>query len=439
TKKETTYHFLEDLRKWLRGDSRRADEQRLEKAAMTDPFLADAMDGFRQFPESDHEAAIGRLRKRLNDKTSDRKGRFMLWRVAAAVVFIIVAGGVFWLVNDRFALENNDMAFEPVPAQTEQVDTKKSGTESETSDNETTADLILDEEKPAKPVPDAGRDRPVVEEVMVADADDPGPIAEMRKESVAPPPPTIVIDGVPVDAPKPAEGAIVVLADEIAEEETPVKDSAAFTWADMEAEFPSDTLNVVLPEERQYIIGTILAEDNQPIIGVNVSALGTTLTTMTNIRGQFKLEWTPDIEKLEFLYNGYEKTLADVQGPGTLSVTMTQLADLELSDVTLTAESVPAEAKAKRSFVAQTKVQPEGGFDAFEKYIKKNKNLPANVSKGEVLLQFVVQLDGSLTNVKALQSVPTSIESEAIRLLTEGPKWENPSGKPEVVEYVMKF
>lgn len=423
----------------MRGDSRRVDEQRLEKASVNDPFLADAMDGFRQFPESDHEAAMGRLRKRLNHKTSDRKGGFLLWRVAAAVVFVIIAGGVFWLVNDRFSLENKDMAFEPTPSQVEGADQKQPGTEAELSVDETIANLELKEEKPSKTVPDEKIERPVADDVMVIEDDDPGPIAQMREESVAPPSPTIVIDGVPVDAPKPAEGAVVALEEDVAADEIPVKDSAAFTWADMEAEFAADSLNVVLPEERQYIIGTILAEDDQPIIGVNVSALGTTLTTMTNIRGQFKLEWTPDIEKLEFLYNGYEKTLADVQGPGTLSVTMTQLADLELSEVTITAEPAATEAKAKRSFVAQTKVQPEGGFDAFEKYIGKQKKLPANVSKGEVLLQFVVQPDGSLTNIKALQSVPTSIESEAIRLLTEGPKWENPTGNPQVVEYIMKF
>ncbi len=396
------------------------------------------MDGFRQFPESDHEEAMGRLRKRLNERTRDRKGGFMLWRVAAAIVFVIIAGGVFWMVNDRFTMENKDMAFKPVPSQVEEAEPQKPGAEAAPSDNETIAGFET-EEKPAEEVPEAKLEGPVAENDVVEDAYDPGPIAQLREERAAPPPPTMVIDGVPVDAPKPAEDAVVVLADEVSTEEMPAKDSAAFTWADMEAEFAEDTLNVVLPEERQYIIGTILAEDDQPIIGVNVSALGTTLTTMTNIRGQFKLEWTPDIEKLEFLYNGYEKTLADVQGPGTLSVTMTQLADLELSDVAVAAEPVAGAAKAKRSFVAQTKVQPVGGFDAFEKYIKKNKKLPANVSKGEVLLQFVVQPDGSLTNVKALQSVPDSIESEAIRLLTKGPKWENPTGEPEVVEYTMKF
>ena len=104
---------MENLRRWLRGEAGRQTEQQLEKAAANDPFLADALEGYRQFPEGDHEAALGRIRNRLQQRTADRKGGFVLWRIAAAVVFVIIAGGVFWMVNDRFALENKEMAFEP--------------------------------------------------------------------------------------------------------------------------------------------------------------------------------------------------------------------------------------------------------------------------------------------------------------------------------------
>ena len=293
-------------------------------------------------------------------------------------------------------------------------------------------------QKPSKGIAETRIERPVADKPTLSEIEETVPIALADDKRNAPPPPTLVIDGIPLKDPDVTQEEIAV-ADAVEKPENTVKETEAFTWADLEDEFEKDTLNIIPPEERQYIIGTILAENDDPMNGVNVSALGTQLTTMTNIRGQFKMEWQPDIEKLEFYYNGYEKTLANVQGPGTLSVKMTQLADLELSDVTLTSEPVPAAAKAKKTFIGKSRVQPVGGYDALKKYIKQNKVLPDGVSKGEVLIQFVVQLDGSLTSVKILQSTSKALEAEAIRLLTQGLQWENPTSGPEVVEYVVKF
>lgn len=436
---------MENLRRWLRGEAGRQTEQQLEKAAVNDPFLADALEGYRQFPEGDHEAALGRIRNRLQQRTGERKGGFVLWRIAAAVVFVIIAGGVFWMVNDRFALENKDMAFEPAPAQSEESMEQKALTDSVSALPETltsveskTADPGTAPADPAKGIAETRIERPVADKPTLSEIKAPSPIALADEKRNAPPPPAHIVDGVPMKDADVAQGEIAV-ADEAKKPDNTVKETEAFTWADLEDEFEKDTLNVIPPEERQYIIGTILAENDDPMNGVNVSALGTQLTTMTNIRGQFKLKWQADIEKLEFYYNGYEKTLANVQGPGTLSVKMTQLADLELSEVTLTTEPVPAAAKAKKTFIGKSRVQPVGGYDALKKYVRQNKLKPEGISSGEVLLQFVVQSDGSLTSIKALQSTAKSLEAEAIRLLTQGPPWENPTNGPEVVEHVIKF
>jgi hypothetical protein len=395
------------------------------------------MEGYRQFPEQDHEAALGRLRGRLNDRNRDRRRGFVLWRVAAAIVFIIIAGGIFWMANDRLSPEGQDMAFEPAPVVTDEKATSD-------LDND---QLALNEDKKQQPVPEASPkekvipdvtiDRPAAEKPASPEMDDPGQLAGLKKESNAPSPPAIVNIDAPVE-PGIAVAEEIAVKDEAAPTQMPAEDSAAFSWADLEDDF-NDSLNVVLPEERQYIIGTILAENNEPLIGVNVSALGTQLTTMSNIRGQFKLEWRPDIEKLELLYNGYEKTMTDVQGPGSLSVKMTQLANLELNEDAIPTAPAPTIAETRRTFIGQPKVMPVGGFEAFEKYIGKNKKLPADLSQGEVLLQFVVHPDGSISNINSLQSSDKRLEQEAIRLLTQGPLWHNPSDKDQVMEYVVKF
>ena len=42
---------------------------------------------------------------------------------------------------------------------------------------------------------------------------------------------------------------------------------------------------------------------------------------------------------------------------------------------------------------------------------------------GRVLLQFVVERDGSLTNIQVLQTPDSSLSDEAIRVLKTSPKW----------------
>jgi protein TonB len=68
-----------------------------------------------------------------------------------------------------------------------------------------------------------------------------------------------------------------------------------------------------------------------------------------------------------------------------------------------------------------------GGMDAFYAYLRKAINYPAvdkedNV-QGKVICQFVVEIDGSLTDIKALRGPSQTLEDEAIRVLKASKKW----------------
>ncbi len=66
-----------------------------------------------------------------------------------------------------------------------------------------------------------------------------------------------------------------------------------------------------------------------------------------------------------------------------------------------------------------------GGPEKFALYLKQNFNLPPNSNgiNGRVILSFVVELDGSLTNVKVAKGLSHDINKEAIRVISKGPKW----------------
>ena len=60
------------------------------------------------------------------------------------------------------------------------------------------------------------------------------------------------------------------------------------------------------------------------------------------------------------------------------------------------------------------------------KFLKKNTYFPLDVPdnvEGKVLVAFVIEKDGSVTNAKVVKSAHTSLSKEAIRVIKRMPKW----------------
>jgi protein TonB len=71
--------------------------------------------------------------------------------------------------------------------------------------------------------------------------------------------------------------------------------------------------------------------------------------------------------------------------------------------------------------------QPEGGMSAFSWYISKNLKYPdlarRNKIEGKVFVTFIVDVDGSLINVKILKGIEGGCDEEALRVIRNAPKW----------------
>ena len=69
-----------------------------------------------------------------------------------------------------------------------------------------------------------------------------------------------------------------------------------------------------------------------------------------------------------------------------------------------------------------------GGMMKFYDFIKENLKYPdkarENGVEGRVVLGFVVEKDGSLSDIKVLRSVSPECDAEAIRLLKASQKWD---------------
>lgn len=77
-----------------------------------------------------------------------------------------------------------------------------------------------------------------------------------------------------------------------------------------------------------------------------------------------------------------------------------------------------------------------GGDKAFFKWIQEHIKYPegicANIPQGRVIVSFIVDMDGSIDSVKVKRSPDPLLSKEAIRVVSEMPKWKPArwNGKP---------
>lgn len=78
-----------------------------------------------------------------------------------------------------------------------------------------------------------------------------------------------------------------------------------------------------------------------------------------------------------------------------------------------------------------------GGMPAMIEYLQTNLKYPKDAIKqqvgGRVMVMFVVETDGSLSNVRVARKVFHSLDTEAVRVVKSMPKWKPGKDKGRLV------
>lgn len=77
--------------------------------------------------------------------------------------------------------------------------------------------------------------------------------------------------------------------------------------------------------------------------------------------------------------------------------------------------------------------------NGFAKNVKYPVLAMENGIQGKVFIQFVIERDGSITDVKVARGVDASLDKEAVRVVQSMPKWKpgKQRGKPVRVAYTL--
>lgn len=122
-----------------------------------------------------------------------------------------------------------------------------------------------------------------------------------------------------------------------------------------------------------------------------------------------------------------------VDTPIAKSTVATETLDIQSAELSLTITNpkdtiIPTPEDVVFEVVEVMPEFPNGGMPGLMKYLGKNVKYPieahANNIEGRVVVHFIVNKDGSISNVGLTRSVDPLLDKEAIRVISSMPKWE---------------
>ena len=483
-KKETT-NWRNLLNRWISGEADRSDERSLEALAKDDPFLADALEGYRSLPEADHARSVTKVKANLRKRTTkkERGAVFYLARIAAMGVVLLGA----WLVFRAFdGSVNQAMSFNV---------RQEEALPNAASSNTSPAPIALDS------ISSEGEDQ-FISNISDTDFKDntekfdfnKNREAAKNKNAVPPPKPLKDIQKAVVatkegNTEKPENtfeeqkarmeaeaGRKLATRKKMAEEESKLRqnddakkteDALADQLREQSYQFNNKAADAVQADEiavseptaapvesvenapvlfdtiddvaagnvantSQTIKGRVTDANGEPLIGASIVVSNTGQGALTDIQGDFTINSPFENPSLFVSYTGFQNKEVQVSGEGFLDIQLSEGA--QLSEVVVTGLSSKKQEK-------KVVFEPKGGFKKFGKYVKQNLRMPQAAIdagiKGEVEIGFTLNSSGRPTNFKAIRSLGHGCDEEAIRLLKEGPKW---NGIPSVQHrYTFEF
>ncbi len=148
------------------------------------------------------------------------------------------------------------------------------------------------------------------------------------------------------------------------------------------------------------------------------------------INTQEQQEIPPEIPKIPVLSDIIDIVDDDIQVNDDLFIDTEDNANLgvEIMDYHAAVEEEEVEEEAIPFALVEEKPKFQGGdANNFSAWVNKNLNYPEiakeNGVQGRVTLQFTVNTDGSVSDVKVLRGVDSSLDKEAVRIVSQSPKW----------------
>jgi hypothetical protein len=397
--KENINYSAEDIRKYLDGQLSAREMQALEKAALEDPFLADAIEGFQESLKHtvSFETNLNTLNKRLRDRINpgNKKTRIILlmsnWKIAASFL-IIIGSAVYTLTYINNKSGHNSIAIGT---------NKDSGLEKQKQLIENRISDTLNAAKISSSPELMMKDSSVIAYQPVV----------LEKKSRAK---KVNINRKPVESL--LQGSVAGVQ---------IIKSKGFAG--------------------NYIQGIVIGDSNKAIPLATLKLSGSNVGVLTDANGYFKIYLKNEKPAKEVVINsvGYEPLLSKLVFDSSyihtfqLKTSATSLNEVVVTGFGNSNESDITEfSKSERKQIAEPI-----GLDSFYNYINTNKKITTadSLLNGKEVISFIIYKNGELSSFKVLESISPAHDAEIIRLIKSGPPLKIRKGKKQVCQISITF
>lgn len=413
-----------DIERYRNGELTPAEMHALEKKALSDPFLADALEGASFIEPHEFSSDMAAIRKAMEGKTVKT---IPLWKrmmqVAAGLTILVLSGWILYTYyppsNEKLAVIETPKA--PGPMLSESDSLRVQAPDSIPVDFNTAPQVVQKAEVPAKNNINTRETKADINSEIQTDLLASKESKEEAEPTTTPSSPAIVLNGrvsgIAVQKDMPSLRADTTIGNNKTRAKKPLR-----------------TITGIVKD----------SEDGYIMPGVNVIVKGTTLGTMTDAEGKFELNLDSIPERLQFSFIGFESTEVAPGNKKTLDVIMDP-AISELNEVVVVGYASSYDKEETETYMEWA--APDGGKRAYREYLHKNLRYPDvalnNNVEGRVTIQFTVETNGNISDIKVLRGIGFGCDEEVIRLIKSGPKW-NPTKKntvavPDKVRVRMRF
>ena len=377
-----------------------SDQERLTLARLAsgDPFLQDAIEGYETL-DRDQSFHLAELKHRVRQKTGKhllpKKAHF--WRIAASVLFLITTLGLMFFGSQREFTGDHSHPIATIQTAPELAE-----------------DAIGDDtgSRDARDLATLDKEQSTSENRFLAES--PGDQEETKNPEVQ-----------NTDTGESATGL-----DESHLSAARLTEKAESTAGAASTAEPSRQ------EIRTQIAGRVFDDAGNPLIGANVRPLKSDEVVTTDLEGRFMIDSNVLDNGLEISYAGYEtrqirSEAVEVMDSIALDQDQPAMDEIVLHNFKKEIASRPEAARSGKDQSSKIKSTasygPLVGWSKYLAYIEQNRKLPEAARKagisGTVELSFYIDQHGLPQDIRILQSLGYGCDTEAIRLLRQGPRW----------------
>jgi hypothetical protein len=448
--KNTNHYSAADIKRYLKGEMSSEEMHAIEIAALEDPFLADAIEGFETAMAEGKESSVNTSLAQLNREFNSRikkpanvqsitQSRW--WQFAAAALIIIITGVAVYNNFIKTEQNNQPLAVNKKTGKNAPVQEKEKEKPGLSAFSDSGKDL--DAKSTAPTANSAAIEAASSEQEFKRKLSEPNESDLSKKEANQAASTTIEnresTDKEEINA-RPLSSNIDSLKTDLPSAKVP----EAVTQRNNELALRLNNFS-----------GRVVDPNNKPLPYATLEILQNKTKMMADEAGNFNFESKDSIIDVQVDLVGFQQRNFRLQNSiGSNNLVLEPSAQLE--DVVVTGygsrrkkavfekKSPSARPDNDSKTKATVKVQnavPRIGWIEYEKYLEKNKRPPASnpLLKGEVVVSFQVRHPGMISDYKIEQSLSKDHDEEAIRLIREGPKWKLISGHKTRITVIVKF